>query len=267
MAIDLRQALVEEGFVVHGENKSVGLTQPALEAVWHGKLWSGTGDNIICRNQQDYIDKIKLAVSTLSQQLKPGCDHIEVSGEDLQSLVGKICWLHFPVLSCLPFLGRIYNKLHYELVQLRKVDLDMLKNTFDVLITQPLIVPRSIGEADAVFPCKALWHPGAISFITDFAEICSLGAIVRICVCGHKQVMQLTCPMVQGPGEVFTFHNGLLHALSPERCVDPYCPSHDPNVPVILLGDNGTARRSNIFTGSMSYYSRRLAKRLARGTA
>ena len=37
MAIDLGQALVEEGFVVHGENKSVGLTQPALEAVWHAK--------------------------------------------------------------------------------------------------------------------------------------------------------------------------------------------------------------------------------------
>ena len=62
---------------------------------------------------------------------------------------------------------------------------------------------------------------------------------------------------------MFTFHNGLLHALGPERCVDPCCPSHDPNVPVILLGDNGTARRSNIFTGSMSYYSRRLAKILA----
>ena len=108
-------------------------------------------------------------------------------------------------------------------------------------------------------------HCGTLGLypFTDFAEICSFGAIVRICVCGHKQVMQLECPMVQGPGEVFTFHNGLLHALGPERCVDPCCPSHDPNVPVILLGDNGTARRSNIFTGSMSYYSRRLAKILA----
>ena len=75
--------------------------------------------------------------------------------------------------------------------------------------------------------------------------------------------MQLDCPMLQGPGEVFTFHHGLLNALSPDACMDPHCASHNPDLPVVLLGDNGTAKRSNIFTGSLSYYSRRLIKELA----
>ena len=262
IAVALRSALQAEGYVVHGANKSVGIESLATEAEWHGKLWRGSGDSIICQNKTDQVEALKHQVQQLYSALDPDTDMAKVPGEKVQSLIGKLCWLSFPALTCLPFLGKVYAKIHHEIVLLRKKDIDMIMKAFSVLITQPLLIPRTIGSPDSVFPCSHVWHSSCTTIITDFAEACDTGAIVLVCPCGRMALQQLNLPLVQGPGEVATFHNGMMVALNPPICPDTMCPSHN-EVPTVLLGDNGTARRMNVFSGAIPYLSRRLARELA----
>ena len=243
---DLRGYLISEGYAVHGEAKSTGLVEVAHEAEWHGKLWSSDalGNIKVCPTAES-----RKALEDEVESMAPGW----YPAKQITSLLGKVVWAHTPVLACMPFIGQLYGKLHYESINITVKDLSMLKKSFDVLVKDPVVSPRML------FPdwsCKAVTHESHPVIYTDFAEINAHGALLYACACGEVYVKQFRRGMEQSCGEDFTFQQAILAVYMNDL---PCCMSNPPYI--VILGDNGCSLRPCPYKApaSTQYDARKLA--------